>query len=188
MRCTISRHSCVRSSNWRCPRRRGFVIDATGLAELLSREARFLSHGEKQALELAMVLALEPQIILLDEPTAGLTWLKPNARASDVCWSTSSPSITWPWCWSNTISILCARSRPASSCCIRERSFSTVRWPKSLTPRSCATFTWGRAMPDVAPVSAKAPALDVANLASGYGVISAFVIRDVSFAIVAAAK
>ena len=49
------------------------VIDATGLAELLSREARFLSHGQKQALELAMVLALEPQIILLDEPTAGLT-------------------------------------------------------------------------------------------------------------------
>jgi branched-chain amino acid transport system permease protein len=49
------------------------VIDATGLAELLSREARFLSHGQKQALELTMVLALEPQIILLDEPTAGLT-------------------------------------------------------------------------------------------------------------------
>ena len=49
------------------------VIDATGLAELLLREARFLSHGQKQALELAMVLALEPQIILLDEPTAGLT-------------------------------------------------------------------------------------------------------------------
>ena len=49
------------------------VIDATGLTELLSREARFLSHGQKQALELAMVLALEPQIILLDEPTAGLT-------------------------------------------------------------------------------------------------------------------
>jgi branched-chain amino acid transport system permease protein len=49
------------------------VIEATGLAELLSREARFLSHGQKQALELAMVLALEPQIILLDEPTAGLT-------------------------------------------------------------------------------------------------------------------
>jgi branched-chain amino acid transport system permease protein len=49
------------------------VIDATGLAELLPREARFLSHGQKQALELARVLALEPQIILLDEPTAGLS-------------------------------------------------------------------------------------------------------------------
>ena len=69
----ISRHSCVRSSELALPAAARLVIDATGLAELLSREARFLSHGQKQALELAMVLALEPQIILLDEPTAGLT-------------------------------------------------------------------------------------------------------------------
>ncbi|TJU93639.1 MAG: ATP-binding cassette domain-containing protein, partial [Mesorhizobium sp.] len=32
-----------------------------------------LSHGQKQSLELAMVVALEPKLILLDEPTAGLT-------------------------------------------------------------------------------------------------------------------
>jgi branched-chain amino acid transport system permease protein len=49
------------------------VIRATGLDEQLSVEARHLSHGMKQALELAMVLALEPSVLLLDEPTAGLT-------------------------------------------------------------------------------------------------------------------
>ena len=49
------------------------VVESSGLAERLSEEARFLSHGLKQALELAMVLALEPQVLLLDEPTAGLT-------------------------------------------------------------------------------------------------------------------
>ena len=32
-----------------------------------------LSHGQQQALELAMVLALEPRVVLLDEPTAGLS-------------------------------------------------------------------------------------------------------------------
>lgn len=32
-----------------------------------------LSHGQRQSLELAMVVALQPQLILLDEPTAGLT-------------------------------------------------------------------------------------------------------------------
>ena len=32
-----------------------------------------LSHGQKQSLELAMVVALDLKVILLDEPTAGLT-------------------------------------------------------------------------------------------------------------------
>ena len=49
------------------------VIRATGLDQQLGTEARYLSHGMKQALELAMVLALEPSVLLLDEPTAGLT-------------------------------------------------------------------------------------------------------------------
>ncbi|NWA11529.1 ABC transporter permease subunit [Pseudomonas gingeri] len=49
------------------------VLRVTGLDTLLDVVARDLSHGEQQALELAMVLALEPRIVLLDEPTAGLT-------------------------------------------------------------------------------------------------------------------
>ena len=49
------------------------VVELTGLSALLTSPARLLSHGMKQALELAMVLALEPSLILLDEPTAGLT-------------------------------------------------------------------------------------------------------------------
>jgi len=49
------------------------VMQATGLDQRLGGEVRHLSHGQKQALELAMVLALEPSVLLLDEPTAGLT-------------------------------------------------------------------------------------------------------------------
>jgi branched-chain amino acid transport system permease protein len=49
------------------------VMQATGLDAQLGIEVRHLSHGQKQALELAMVLALEPSVLLLDEPTAGLT-------------------------------------------------------------------------------------------------------------------
>jgi branched-chain amino acid transport system permease protein len=49
------------------------VIAATGLDRQMANESRHLSHGMKRALELAMVLALEPDVLLLDEPTAGLT-------------------------------------------------------------------------------------------------------------------
>ncbi len=49
------------------------VITATGLDRQMATECRHLSHGMKRALELAMVLALEPNVLLLDEPTAGLT-------------------------------------------------------------------------------------------------------------------
>ena len=49
------------------------VVRATGLDAHLTTEVRHLSHGIKQALELAMVLAMEPRLLLLDEPTAGLT-------------------------------------------------------------------------------------------------------------------
>ena len=49
------------------------VVRTTGLDRKLGAIAKDLSHGEQQALELAMVLTLEPRIVLLDEPTAGLT-------------------------------------------------------------------------------------------------------------------
>ena len=49
------------------------IMQATGLDRYLDVEARHLSHGMKQALDLAMVIALEPSVLLLDEPTAGLT-------------------------------------------------------------------------------------------------------------------
>ncbi|AJC81948.1 branched-chain amino acid ABC transporter permease protein (plasmid) [Rhizobium etli bv. phaseoli str. IE4803] len=49
------------------------ILTLTGMADRLDKPVSLLSHGQRQALELAMVVALEPRIILLDEPTAGLT-------------------------------------------------------------------------------------------------------------------
>lgn len=43
-----------------------------GLSELLSRPAGLLSHGQKRQLEIAMCLATAPQVLLLDEPLAGM--------------------------------------------------------------------------------------------------------------------
>ncbi|MBI1358602.1 MAG: ATP-binding cassette domain-containing protein [Acidobacteria bacterium] len=52
------------------------VRELLALAELDERPGRRaaeLSHGQKQRLELAMVVGLSPRLILLDEPTAGMT-------------------------------------------------------------------------------------------------------------------
>ncbi|WP_404801210.1 branched-chain amino acid ABC transporter ATP-binding protein/permease [Acuticoccus sediminis] len=49
------------------------ILRLTGLDRMLATPVSLLSHGQKQSLELAMVVALEPELILLDEPTAGLT-------------------------------------------------------------------------------------------------------------------
>jgi branched-chain amino acid transport system ATP-binding protein len=48
------------------------ALDRTGLAERASAPASKLSHGEQRQLEIAMVLATGPRIILLDEPLAGM--------------------------------------------------------------------------------------------------------------------
>lgn len=43
------------------------------LADSLHRTAGELSHGQKQWLEIGMLLAQEPQLLLVDEPAAGMT-------------------------------------------------------------------------------------------------------------------
>jgi len=47
------------------------ALAQVGLAERASVTAAELSHGEKRALELAIALAMEPKLLLLDEPMAG---------------------------------------------------------------------------------------------------------------------
>lgn len=43
-----------------------------GLVDLLDRPAGLLSHGQKRQLEIAMCLATQPEVLLLDEPLAGM--------------------------------------------------------------------------------------------------------------------
>lgn len=48
------------------------LLDSVGLADKGQAKASELSYGRKRALELATTLALEPEVLLLDEPMAGM--------------------------------------------------------------------------------------------------------------------
>jgi urea transport system ATP-binding protein len=49
------------------------LLDIVRLKSLRSRVAGSLSHGQKQWLEIGMLLAQEPKLLLVDEPVAGMT-------------------------------------------------------------------------------------------------------------------
>jgi urea transport system ATP-binding protein len=49
------------------------VLETVGLAELRSLPAGRLAHGQKQWLEIGMLLAQDPKVLLIDEPVAGMT-------------------------------------------------------------------------------------------------------------------
>src|SRR5713226_1572438 len=49
------------------------LLEQVGLIQACARPARDLAHGEQRCLEVAMALACEPRLLLLDEPTAGMS-------------------------------------------------------------------------------------------------------------------
>jgi branched-chain amino acid transport system ATP-binding protein len=58
------------------------VLDAVGLADKEAEAVRNLSHGEQRQLEIALALAGSPRLLLLDEPTAGLSPAESHAMTA----------------------------------------------------------------------------------------------------------
>jgi branched-chain amino acid transport system ATP-binding protein len=49
------------------------ILARVGLSKFIDQEAGRLSHGDQRRLEIGIVLATDPELILLDEPTAGMS-------------------------------------------------------------------------------------------------------------------
>jgi len=54
------------------------IVESVGLSEYTEYRGSALSHGDRKLLEFAMVLAMKPIIMLLDEPTAGMNQEETN--------------------------------------------------------------------------------------------------------------
>ena len=48
------------------------VLESVGLRSRRRDTAKFLAHGQQRALEIAIALISDPEVLLLDEPTAGM--------------------------------------------------------------------------------------------------------------------
>jgi branched-chain amino acid transport system ATP-binding protein len=53
--------------------RADLLLERVGLASVRDKMAGVLAHGQQRALEVAMALAADPQLLLMDEPTAGMS-------------------------------------------------------------------------------------------------------------------
>ena len=53
--------------------RAGHLLERVGLADSSRKLAGDLAHGQQRSLEVAMALACEPKLLLMDEPTAGMS-------------------------------------------------------------------------------------------------------------------
>lgn len=78
VRLAVQAHSAAplspfqRSCNQTMRSRTEAALELVGLADRAAVRAASLSHGEQRQLEIAMVIATEPKVVLLDEPLAGM--------------------------------------------------------------------------------------------------------------------
>lgn len=61
------------SNDLETPRKGKEILELIGLKMVQNKLARELSHGDQRRLEIGMSLAIEPELLMLDEPTSGMS-------------------------------------------------------------------------------------------------------------------
>lgn len=90
------------------------VLEEVGMGEYINSPIHFLSHGQKKRIAIAGVLAMEPDIIVMDEPTAGLDYLGTNGLSSIMerlyqqgkTLVASTHDMEWAWSWADMIVVI----------------------------------------------------------------------------------
>ena len=120
-------------------RRVDWAMERTGVAGLRDKPTHALSYGQKKRVAIAGVLVMEPEVMILDEPTAGLD----PQGVSDVMHSWPSCAGTWasPSSWPPTTWISCPSIVTMPICCAREKSRRRARRESSFPRRSCSGKT-----------------------------------------------
>ena len=98
------------------------------LAERRGTLASALAHGDQRKLEVAILLALDPDLFMFDEPTAGMSVDEVPVILELI--HESRARATRPYCWSSTKWTWSGRWPTASSCCIRASSSPTASRPR----------------------------------------------------------
>ena len=114
------------------------VAEDIGLADMLDTEAGLLSHGQKQWLEIGMLLIQDPELLLLDEPIAGMSARERELTAAllkRICENRSMIVIEHDMDFVKQIA-------HKVTVCIRARVWLRGQWKRCRPIRALSMFIW----------------------------------------------
>lgn len=97
-------------------RRAEAALDAVGMLDHKSEPVHFLSQGQKKRVAIAGVLAMDPDALIMDEPTAGLDFpglaslqdILTMLHGSGKTLVVATHDIDWAWSWADSVYVLAA--------------------------------------------------------------------------------
>ncbi|MGI6092995.1 MAG: ABC transporter ATP-binding protein [Veillonellaceae bacterium] len=90
------------------------ALEAVQMAEYANEPVHFLSHGQKKRVAIAGVLAMQPEMLVMDEPTAGLDFpgMQNLSEIMDRLYTqgttlvVATHDVDWAWRWADLVYVL----------------------------------------------------------------------------------